>query len=106
MVQWLGSQGLRVKSTNRLGRTIDATANVAQAETAFATSIVTSGTNYGNVSDPSVPAEFEGVIAGIQGLDNMHAVMPAGLHRRLPAAVELSPQDQVLALADVAHPAS
>ena len=104
VVQWLGSQGLRVKSTNRLGRTIDVTANIAQAETAFATTIVTSGANYGNVSDPSVPAEFEGVIAGIQGLDNMHAVMPAGLHRRLPAAGELSPQGPTLALADMAQP--
>jgi subtilase family serine protease len=106
VVQWLVSQGLRIKSINRLGRTIEATASVTQAETAFATSIVTRGTSFGNASDPSVPAEFEGVIAGIQGLDNMHAVMPAGLHRRLPAAVEAIPQDQVLALADVAHPAS
>jgi hypothetical protein len=80
------------------------TANIAQAETVFATIIVTSGANYGNVSDPSVPAEFEGVIAGIQGLDNMHAVMPAGLHRRLPAAGELSPQGPTLALADMAQP--
>jgi kumamolisin len=104
VVRWLGSQGLRVKLTNRLGRTIDVTANVAQAETAFATSIVTSGANYGNLSDPSVPAEFAGVVAGIQGLDNMHAVMPAGLHRQLPAAGKFAPQGPRLALADVAHP--
>jgi kumamolisin len=73
VVQWLKSQGLQVKSINRLGRTIDATANVTQAETAFATTIVTSGANFGNTSDPSIPAEFDGVIVGIQGLDNMHA---------------------------------
>lgn len=104
VVRWLKSQGLRIKSLNRLGRTIDATANVTQAETAFATTIVASGASFGNASDPSVPAEFAGVIVGIQGLDNMHAVMPAGLHRRLPAAGEALPHAPMLALADVAHP--
>ena len=47
------------------------------AEAAFATTIVASGANFGNAADPSVPAEFAGVIAAVQGLDNMHAVMPA-----------------------------
>ena len=104
VVRWLKSQGLQVKSINRLGRTIDAGANVSQAETAFATTIVTSGANFGNTSDPSVPEEFNGVIVGIQGLDNMHAVVPAGLHRRPPLAGEALPQAPMLALADVAHP--
>jgi subtilase family serine protease len=103
-VRWLESQGLQVKSINRLGRTIEATANVSQAETAFATTIVTSGANFGNTSDPSIPAEFNGVIVGIQGLDNMHAVMPAGLHRRPPAAGAAPRRGPMLALADVAHP--
>ena len=44
------------------------------------------------------------MIVGIQGLDNMHAVMPAGLHRRLPAVGDASSQTQVLALADVTRP--
>jgi kumamolisin len=105
MVQWLKSQGLRINSINPLCRTIDATANVIQAEAAFATRIVSSGTSFGNNSDPSVPAEFAGVIVGIQGLDNMHAVMPAGLHRRLPSAEKGLSHGQLLALADVAHPA-
>jgi biotin operon repressor len=104
VVQWLKNQGFQVKSVNRLGRTIDATANVAQAETAFATTIVTSGANFGNTSDPSIPAEFDGVIVGIQGLDNMHAVVPAGPHRRVPSAGEAPAHAPMLALADVAHP--
>ncbi|HEV7987482.1 MAG TPA: protease pro-enzyme activation domain-containing protein, partial [Candidatus Binataceae bacterium] len=83
VVRWLKSQGLRVNAINLLGRTIDATANVTQAEAAFATMIVTSGASFGNASDPSVPVEFAGVIVGIQGLDNMYAVMPAGLHRQV-----------------------
>src|SRR5262249_14115840 len=97
VVQWHKSQGWQVKSINRLGRTIDVSANVTPAEAAFATTIVTSGTNFGNTSDPSVPPEFDRVIVGVQGLDNMHAVVPAGLHRRLP-------QGPVLALADVTQP--
>ena len=85
VVEWLKSQGLKVTSVNRLGRTIDATATVNQDEAAFATSIVTRGASFGNTVDPSIPAEFDGLIVGIQGLDNMHAVMPAGLHRRSPS---------------------
>src|SRR5579863_9618998 len=76
VAQWLRSQGLGITSINRPGRTIDATASVAQAEGAFATTIVTSGASFTNQSDPAIPAEFDGLIAEIQGLDNMHAVMP------------------------------
>ena len=54
VVQWLKSQGLRVNSTNLLGRTIDATANVTQAETAFATTIVTSGASFGNAGSGGI----------------------------------------------------
>jgi hypothetical protein len=106
VVRWLRSKGLRVKSINRLGRTIDVIANVAKAEAAFATTIVTSGANFGNASDPAVPAEFAGVVVAIMGLDNLHAVMPAGLQRRLPAAGKALPTAPILALADVAHAAT
>ena len=88
VVRWLESQGLRVTSINRLGRTIEAVVNVTKAENAFATTIVTSGTNFANASDPAISAEFASVIVAIQGLDNLHAVVPVGLHRRLPAADE------------------
>jgi hypothetical protein len=104
VVEWLKSQGLKVTSVNRLGRTIDATATVNQAEAAFATSIVTRGASFGNTVDPSIPAEFDGLIVGIQGLDNMHAVMPAGLHRRSPSAAAAPAHGTTLALADVSHP--
>ena len=104
VVRWLESEGLRVDSINRIGRTIDASGNVTVAEAAFATTIVASGGNFGNAADPSVPAEFAGVVAAVQGLDNMHAVMPAGLHRRLPTEGEAPSKGPRLALADVAHP--
>ena len=104
VVRWLRSQGLQVTSVNHLGRTIDATASVTQAEGAFATAIVEHGASYGNAADPSVPAKFAGLIVAINGLDNMHAVMPAGLHRQLPPTSATSPNGLTLALADVAHP--
>lgn len=103
VVRWLRSQGLRIESINRAGRTIDTTASVAQAEAAFATTIVTDGANFGNISDPLIPAKFNGVIVGIQGLDNMHAVVPAGLHRRLPPATDALPHVATPALATLAR---
>jgi len=103
VVRWLKSQGLRIKSINRLGRTIEVAASVTQAEAALATTIVASGANFSNDSDPAVPAEFAGVIMAIQGLDNVHAVMPAGLERQFPAGRELPP-GSVLAMAEVARP--
>lgn len=106
VVRWLRSQGLRVKSINRRGRTINAIANVSEAETALATTIVTAGANFANASDPAVPAKFAGVVVAILGLDNLHTVMPVGLHRRLPVAGKALPAAPMLALADVAHPAT
>lgn len=95
---------MHVTSINPLGRTIDATASVIQAEATFATTIVEHGASYGNAADPSVPAKFAGLIVAINGLDNMHAVMPAGLHRQSPAVRAASLTEMTLALADVAHP--
>ncbi len=103
IVRWLESQGLRIKSINRLGRTISAIATVTQAEAAFATTIVTSGANFGNSSDPTIPAEFAGTVVAILGLDNLHVVTPVGLHRRSPTAVHGKPAAPMLTLADVAH---
>jgi len=100
LVQWLRDRGLQIARVNRLGRTIEASGSVAQIESAFATTIVTSGTNFGNTTDPSIPGEFAGLVVEIQGLDNMHAVVPAGLHRRMPTAADR----ETLALADLTHP--
>jgi subtilase family serine protease len=104
VVQWLRGQGMQVTSINRLGRTIDAAASVTQAEGAFATTIVEHGASYGNTADPSVPAKFAGLIVAISGLDNMHAVMPSGLRRQVPAMSASSPNGLTLALADVTNP--
>lgn len=103
LVQWFKDKGFEVNVVNRLGRTIEVSATVAQVEAAFSTTIVTSGASYGNTTDPSVPAEFAGLIVNIQGLDNMHAAVPAGLRRRSSAG-EVPLHEPLLALADIADP--
>ncbi|HEV3111376.1 MAG TPA: protease pro-enzyme activation domain-containing protein [Candidatus Binataceae bacterium] len=106
VAQWLRSAGFRIKSVNRIGRTIDAAGSVAQAEATFQTSIVMSGASFGNTSDPGIPTRFDGLIAAIQGLDNMHAAVPAGLHRKLEPATTPALTGTILALADLSDPAA
>ncbi len=105
--KWLADAGFTIAKVDSRSRTITVTGSVATAEAAFATEIVTNGSNFGNTSDPSVPAELDGLIADIQGLDNMHAVAPAGLHRTpsIHPALVHSPAEVVLAMADAAGPA-
>ena len=92
-------------SVNRIGRTIEARGNVETAERAFATTLMADGASYANTTDPSIPAEFDGLIVSIMGLDNTHAAMPAGLHRVAPPATHSSarPELETLALADNAN---
>ncbi len=102
---WLKGEGFEVVSVNRIGRTIEARGNVETAERAFSTTLMAEGASYANTTDPSIPAEFNGLIVSIMGLDNTHAAMPAGLHRVAPPASHSSaPQGpETLALADNAN---
>jgi len=102
---WLKGEGFDVVSVNRLGRTIQVRGNVETAERAFSTTVMAEGASYVNTTDPSIPAQFDGLIVSIMGLDNMHAAMPAGLHRVAPAASHSStrPEPETLALADIAN---
>jgi hypothetical protein len=100
VADWLKGTGLRIKSINRLARTIEVSGSVAQAEAAFQTTIVSSGAAFGNASDPILPAQFAGLIAAIDGLDNMRAAVPAGLHRSGPSDPP-TPPEETLALADL-----
>ena len=72
---WLKSQGFSVESADIKERSIRVAGTVAKVQRAFGTTIVASedGLSYANRSDPSIPARFEGVIARIEGLHNMHA---------------------------------
>ncbi len=75
---WLKSEGISVHSVDIADRLVKFTATVAQAERLFGVTIVASadGALYGNTSDPLIPVRFAGVIARIEGLDNLRAVMP------------------------------
>jgi subtilase family serine protease len=99
---WLKGEGFEVVSVNRIGRTIEARGNVETAERAFATTVMADGASYANTTDPSIPAQFDGLIVSIMGLDNTHAAMPAGLHRVAPPPTHSSarPRLETLALAD------
>jgi len=91
---WLMSNGFRVVQTS--AREIRSTATVAQAETAFGTTIAASsdGSVFGNVSDPRIPAQFAGVIGAIRGLDNLLRSTPLGIRpvfERSPPQAAVNP---------------
>src|SRR5580698_8550505 len=68
--QWLSTQGMSVVESSPRGLT--STATVAQAESAFATTMIATsdGSIYANANDPQIPARFAGVIGSIEGLSN------------------------------------
>jgi len=86
--KWLAAQGFQINSANP--RSIEAAASVAQTENAFSISIAGSqdASLFANSSEVRIPAQFEGLIVWIDGLDNLHRWFPLGLrassaHRQL-----------------------
>lgn len=84
VAEWLRSEGFSVESTT--GGVIAFSGTVAQAERAFRTKIKRfgDGSTYANVTDPTIPAQFLGIIGNISGLDNMMHAVPVGPHRAAP----------------------
>jgi subtilase family serine protease len=74
---WLKREGFTVLSASPAF--VEFTGNAAQAEYAFSVRIARFGNGgiYANTSDPSIPAEFAGVIGSVMGLDNMTFQVPA-----------------------------
>ena len=102
VTDWLKGEGFAVTSVNRLARTIQASGDAATAERAFSTTLITDGVSFANTTDPAIPARFDGLVAAIMGLDNMHAAMPAGLHRVAPPSHSSTQRKpEILALADM-----
>ncbi len=102
VADWLKREGFKVTSVNRIRRTIQARSDVETAERAFSTTLMSDGASFANTTDPSIPAQFEGLVISIMGLDNMHAAVPAGL-RRSPPPTRSNEQHklEMLALAGV-----
>ena len=101
VTDWLKGEGFEVTSVNRIGRTIEARGDAETAERAFSTTLMTDGASFANTTDPVIPANFDGVVGSIMGLDNMHAAMPAGLRRSAPPQPSIQSKAETLALADV-----
>jgi kumamolisin len=78
VAEWLEAQRFTAISADSQDRSIRFNSTVSDAERAFGVAIVASanGLIYGNTSDPMIPARFAGVIARIEGLDNMRIVVP------------------------------
>lgn len=80
---WLQSQGLNVESVARGRNSISFSGSAAQVESAFQIELhsylVNGETHYANTTDPSVPAAFQGVVAGVRGLNDFR--MKPLLHR-------------------------
>ncbi len=109
VTDWLKEEGFEVTAVNRLARTIQAKADAGTAERAFSTTLMSDGASFANTTDPAIPAQFDGLIVAIMGLDNMHAAVPAGLHRSvLPQHSSIRRKAETLALVDStsASPAS
>jgi subtilase family serine protease len=81
---WLTSQGFQVTGSSIPLRSITFSGNSSQVEQAFQTSLKTfaGGRSYANLTDPVIPAQFAGLIARIDGLDNIHSSVPVSQNLR------------------------
>ncbi len=78
-LDWLHSQNVNIESADIKSRQIRFADTVAHAEQMFGSPILGSedGKFFGNAWEPSIPARFDGVIAFIDGLDNLRVVVAA-----------------------------
>ncbi len=75
---WLAAQGFEIVASSAQQRSVTFKGSAALAERAFETKIVTyPGGAYANLSDPSIPAQFAGIIGALSGLDNTARAVPA-----------------------------
>ncbi len=90
---WLDAQGFVVTASSLSGHYVEASGTVAQAESAFATTIMSFGDgSYSNMTEPAVPAPIAGLIGSITGLNNFIHTQPAnGGQRRITKIALESP---------------
>jgi subtilase family serine protease len=74
---WLSSQGFTITGVANGGSFITFDGTVAQAQTAFATSIhslsVNGESHFANITEPSVPSSIAGVVGALTGLHDFRA---------------------------------
>jgi subtilase family serine protease len=73
VAEWLKSEGFEVVSSDIKARYIRFAGAVSQAESTFGVEILASddGRMFGNRRPPLIPTRFDGVIAHVEGLDNL-----------------------------------
>ena len=94
---WLVSQGFQIIENNVLAHYLRFSGTVAQVQNAFGLTMVSVGARYwANIGDPQVPSRFTGLVASINGLDNLRAsysnigLAPGGLTPTLNVGAALS----------------
>jgi len=97
---WLTSSGLEVGAVPAGRDYLPFTGSKAQVEAALHTQIhafnIRGSRHYSNVTDPSIPASFKGVIAAIGGLNDFHPTPGVRTHRTTPpSGSTAAPQPQV-----------
>ena len=75
---WLQSSGFTITRADYWNNYIAFTGTVAQAERTFDVQIVAKGDKYSNTNNPSIPTEFQGIIAVVM-LDNIGEAGPGTL---------------------------
>ncbi len=100
VTDWLKGEGFEVTAVDRIGRTIQVSGDAETAERAFSTKLMSDGESFTNTTDPAIPAQFDGLVVSIMGMDNMHAAVPAGLHRSTQPYPSTQRKSEILALAD------
>jgi uncharacterized protein (TIGR03437 family) len=90
LAEWLRSNGLTVESTARGRSWLVISGTARQVERTFGTEIHRYSTDgklhFANAAPPSVPAAFEGLVAGIRGLDDFNPEPPSDFQPRYNTA--------------------
>jgi subtilase family serine protease len=84
VTNWLGAEGFKLTATSFADHSLQAVGTIAQAEHAFATTIMVfgDGTSYSNVTEPALPASIGALVETITGLNNFIHTRPAGGDRQ------------------------
>ncbi|MFI5366572.1 MAG: protease pro-enzyme activation domain-containing protein [Candidatus Binatia bacterium] len=90
VADWLVGQGFRIVESNPNARYIRLSGGVAQIGSTFQVNLVSvHHGHFASIGAPQIPVRFEGVIASIHGLDDLHAAI--ALARNAPPPPTATP---------------